>query len=922
MKTIHKQGWLSLLTALVMVMSCLVGAMPLTMEADAVSVDYPAQLVRISTADNSRNLNITGTTDKSACNTWNTNGSQNENWRFDYVGANSVGSFFKLVNQGSGRLLTPMGYDVSEGTEVVIFGSESASSQHWYVTAVSQDRLGNDLHYKITNYDNPDLALTYNASANTITLSNYTGAENQKWLLNSTGLQGFAGYCFDDNTGSVKAGNIGGLLGETVEVSTFDELKQYATSDTPYTIIVNKNISVTELNMNGTRYMCTAGRIYVHSNKTIIGSYSAHTLFNVQFCTSTNSGTGNNIIIKNFDMQHDAESNNNDSIVCYFGSGQNIWVDHVTFTGHDGYGYAPQTGQVDEDKFLACCYDADYCTVSDCSFGAHKYGLILGYPSDDENSYNNYNNYPRMSIISNKFYDTNTRGPGLMRYGYFHSLNNYVDTFSMAYTVYTASKIYAESCYYANGGSVICDWGTPYSPGAYSESGSVFVDCSRTQQGADSNGTATACSWRPNTNYTYTALTADAAKSYCNSYTGVQNSASNYNYLTSASVGCPSAGYVELPTEDMAGKKGAVLDTAYTYRFRNYGSNYTLEVADAAAANGTNVQQGNTGADLWTLEDAGDGYYRVYSEVGDGKTYLLDLDYGKVDNGTNIGIWSDTASDAQLFKFVDNGDGTYAIVTKATQDESGIGIVSGSTELGANAIQWTYDGADNQKWILEVVTGSGSLIQDLGVVNTANYASYSVDTDLQTGDLVFGDRPVIYTSVPSALIGAEAVLTACDDKAWTGNLMAFNAGADITVYIVLDHRTAVPAWMSDWTATGDTASNDNNVTFDLYSKDFAAGETVILGGNIQASGCVNYTVFAAAQAPAVELTAGDVTLNHVVNAFDLSAQKKGLLNGFASDAAEKCADVNADGSVTVADVVQLTKFILGLDTELMLAEAS
>lgn len=57
-------------------------------------------------------------------------------------------------------------------------------------------------------------------------------------------------------------------------------------------------------------------------------------MYNVQFCTSSNSGTGNNLILKNFELQHDAESNGNDSIVVYLGSGQNLWVDHCTFVGH------------------------------------------------------------------------------------------------------------------------------------------------------------------------------------------------------------------------------------------------------------------------------------------------------------------------------------------------------------------------------------------------------------------------------------------------------------------------------------------------------------------------------------------------------------------------------------------------------------
>ncbi len=863
----------------------LFGVAGTTLTVSAISTDYPVQLMNLASKNASTVLTENGTSDGSAVTMKALGNDLSPSWRFDRVGSDSNGTFFKLVNAQSGRLLTPKNYNVSAGAEVIMYGSESAQSQHWYVVPVSKDRLGNDLYYKIVNYSDTSLALTQGSGG--MTLTSYTGADNQLFLLNADGLQGFAGYCSDDNTGSIKAADIGGLFGETVEVTTFADLKKYATSDTPYTIVVTNNISVMELNMNGSRYMCTAGRIYVHSNKTIIGSYSANTLFNVQFCTSTNSGTGNNIIIKNFDMQHDAESNNNDSIVCYFGSGQNIWVDHVTFTGHDNYGYAPQTGQVDEDKFLACCYDADYCTVSDCYFGAHKYGLILGYPSDDANSYNNYNNFPRMSLIANKFDDTNTRGPGLMRYGYFHSLNNYVDTFSMAYTVYTACKIYAENCYYANGGNVICDWGSPYSPGAYSESGSIFVDCGRTVQGADSNSTAGACSWRPTSNYSYVKLDAESAKNYCNSYSGRQTSGSNWMYLRYATKGVPSAGYTEVPN----GKPGAAMDPAHQYTIKNYGSGLYLEVAGAAAANGTNVQQGTTGARVWTLDDAGSGYYRIYSEVGDGRTYLLDLDYGQVENGTNIGIWGDTASDAQLFKFVDNGDGTYTICTKPTNDESCLGVNGGSTEEGANVLQWACDGSDNQKWIVEVYIPpiNGNLIQNMVVNDLATYQNWTIDTSLAAGDAVFCDRDVVYATIPEALLGAEAVLTACDAKGYAAadTLVTFTAGADMTVYVGLDSRVDPdPAWLSGWTATGMVLVNDKDVSFEVFSMEVEEGTVVKLGGNGQTQSCVNYVILAA------EIE--EVTEPETEPPTEPEAQ----------------GDINEDGSTTIIDLILLQKWML------------
>lgn len=517
----------------------------------AVSTDYPVQLMNIVSAENDGIvLSETGTADSSPLAAAELGGSLSCSWRFDYVGTDQNGAFFKICSAESGRLITPDNYSVQNGSNVIVYGSESEKCQHWYVIPVNKDRLGNGFNYKIVNYNDTSLALTRTAAG--ISLTGYTGDISQHWLLNCDGLQGFAGFCYNDNTGKAKASDIGGLFGKTVEASSFDELKTYATSDEPLTIVITKNISVSNLDLNGQRYMCKAGRIYVHNNKTIIGSYGAHKTFNVQFCTASNSGTGNNIIIKNLEMGHDAESNHNDSIVCYFGSGQNIWVDHVTFTGHSNHGKAPKTGQVDEDKFLACCYDADYCTVSDCSFGEHKYGLILGYPDDNASNKQKYGGFPRMSLISNNFNGCETRGPGLMRWGFFHSLNNYVNKFSMAYTVISDCDIYAENCVYENGGNVICDWDKVSLVGHYTETGSSFNGCKRTKQGGDSNSTATGTSWKPGSNYRYKALAANQVKAYCQSYSAAQSQSGNMMYNRYSQKGIPSAGFTKQPDAPFA----------------------------------------------------------------------------------------------------------------------------------------------------------------------------------------------------------------------------------------------------------------------------------------------------------------------------------------------------------------------------------
>ena len=51
---------------------------------------------------------------------------------------------------------------------------------------------------------------------------------------------------------------------------------------------------------------------------------------------------------------------------------------------------------------------------------------------------------------------------------------------------------------------------------------------------------------------------------------------------------------------------------------------------------------------------------------------MLDLDYGKTENGTNIQIYQDTNSDAQQFKFVKASDNSYVIYTKSSIERSSV----------------------------------------------------------------------------------------------------------------------------------------------------------------------------------------------------------------------------------------------------------
>ena len=364
-------------------------------------------------------------------------------------------------------------------------------------------------------------------------------------------------------------------------------------------------------------------------------------------------------------------------------------------------------------------------------------------------------------------------------------------------------------------------------------------------------------------------------------------------------------------------KTGAVFDTSYKYTIKNANSGLFLEVADSKAENGVNVQQGES-KNGWYLADAGDGYYKIISELADGKTYYLDVDYGKTDNGTNIGIWNNTNCDAQSFKFVDNGDGTYAICTKVTGDESAVGVAAASKDIGANVVQWSCNDSSDQKWIIEPVFEpiSGKLIKSIDVKDTTYYSSWGIDTSLEVGDKVFGDRTVeksAFSEVPYKYEGAELVLTPCDSKNSEKEQAELTAAEDITVFIGFDSRlTSIPSWVNGWTKETETIKTSNGITFEVYSKDIKADETITLGSNGQANGVVNYIVLAAKENISSPVIPGDINCDNCVNVFDLVMYKQCLLGTRTLEGQSLAnADINGDGDRNISDLVLLQNFLSG-----------
>lgn len=158
-------------------------------------------------------------------------------------------------------------------------------------------------------------------------------------------------------------------------------------------------------------------------------------------------------------------------------------------------------------------------------------------------------------------------------------------------------------------------------------------------------------------------------------------------------------------TEKILPKKGSDIPEG-EYRIRNVGSGLYLTVSGGEGKAGGNVVQytadGAADYNTWKLSKDADGYYKIFSGINGGE-FLLDLDSGNSNDRTNIGIYTNTSSDAQSFKFIDRGNGSYLIVTKNSTDRSALEIANAAGNDGANAQQFTINGNDCQAWILEPV---------------------------------------------------------------------------------------------------------------------------------------------------------------------------------------------------------------------------
>ncbi|XP_055305840.1 pectin lyase-like [Sitodiplosis mosellana] len=286
------------------------------------------------------------------------------------------------------------------------------------------------------------------------------------------------------------SGTSGGWSGKVKLINNLQELIQNAKDNQPMVLVINSNITAT-----------TKTKVNLGSNKSIIGSFGSRTLHNIHLRATK---TSSNIIFQNLIFSHSAGIKGNDDIQLYLNYGSKYWIDHCSFIGHK---WSKNDGSL--DKLIYIGDSADFATISNCYFGNHKYGLILGHPEDDNNKA--FEGHPHLTICHNHYENMEVRAPGLMRYGYFHVYNNYIDKFHLGFTLASNAKIFSEKNYFENGNAELDDKGN----GLFTDIGSLQ---SIRKPKSPKN------KWTPGSSYNYKAMTAAEAKAFATANVGSKSS--------------------------------------------------------------------------------------------------------------------------------------------------------------------------------------------------------------------------------------------------------------------------------------------------------------------------------------------------------------------------------------------------------------
>jgi pectin lyase len=614
---------------------------------------------------------------------------------------------FQIVSYGTGKLLTAV------DSKIILEENSNTPNQLWTFKEYDTDFERNYLMYSILSYEDSSLCLAFN-DGDGFSLEFYHGERFQHFKIHLDGLQGFAANCRTRK--GEKAGTIGGLLGSVVYVTTADDLEKQLNSVEPKTIVICANIDMQK--KSNTR---------IRSNKTIVGSFRYHTIFDSHFRTNDAYGTANdnpsdNIIFQNIDFQ---ARNVKNRILINIWSSRNIWIDHCNFNSSLTYNRNGD-GQDEPGKFiwLNTPYEnyldkkdilrsPDYITISYCKFSNRYWAVTYGTQNTEINR-------NRTTLLFN-WWNGNVRRCPQLGNGTAHIFNNYYEAYGEKDNGPFTSGIIG-----GDGSEIISqnNMFNGYTKDQALMMGSDTINPCRDDSSyfsASLNGTPIEIGFtpkkksrfNPKENYGYTLISAYDnrgidTKAFCTKYCGCFNSQLSIKYITDSEFKRWEKTTYQSPCLiDFSLKNGgnpndfeiAKFKDGQCFKIKNAKSRLYMQVEGGKEKDETNVQQWSTTNDsvndIWKVYNDERGYFHLISCIGDGSIYALDV------KRNNVHITKYVRDMSQSFLIMKNKNRSYIIKSNNTEGKLAIDVDKASTESGANIQLSTINGNLSQNWFFE-----------------------------------------------------------------------------------------------------------------------------------------------------------------------------------------------------------------------------
>ncbi len=219
-----------------------------------------------------------------------------------------------------------------------------------------------------------------------------------------------------------------------------------------------------------------------------------------------------------------------------------------------------------------------------------------------------------------------------------------------------------------------------------------------------------------------------------------------------------------------------------TYYIRNKKSGKYLEVESRAAAQGAKVTQWSFNGyfnQQWKVTYRSDGYYTL--EPAHTTGYALDVKNNYQQVGSLIDIWGTGSPPNVYVKFIiaANGDGTYRIISKVSNDKMCLTVKFGSMENSADVIQSNYTNAPSQQWYFESeIYDRNRGFKYSPYSENCGYQSSDIRVQLSCGDYTSYARDAI--NAWNAAVGEGNELSITEDSSSDNTIQIHNGSFDIS----------------------------------------------------------------------------------------------------------------------------------------------